>query len=95
MKSKIDRKDFTQKSLELISHLEAQDEAYIFLKPVDYKALGLFDYPLIIKHPMDLSTVRRRIMSGSSNDFNDVLGDLKLIWENCRTYNMAGSVRPT
>jgi len=91
MSSKTDRKDFSQKALDLVSHLEAQEEAYAFLKPVDYKALGLTDYPIVIKKPMDLSTVRKRIKSGRYGDYSEVLADLKLIWDNCRTYNMSGS----
>lgn len=32
--------------------------AWPFYKPVDVKALGLHDYHDIIKHPMDLSTIK-------------------------------------
>lgn len=35
--------------------------AWPFYKPVDVKALGLHDYHDIIKHPMDLATIRVRI----------------------------------
>lgn len=32
--------------------------AWPFYKPVDVKALGLHDYLDIIKHPMDLGTIK-------------------------------------
>lgn len=32
--------------------------AWPFYKPVDVKALGLHDYHDIIKHPMDLSSIK-------------------------------------
>lgn len=32
-----------------------------FRYPVDYKGLGLFDYPILIKKPMDLSTIKKKI----------------------------------
>lgn len=32
--------------------------AWPFYKPVDAKSLGLHDYHDIIKHPMDLSTIK-------------------------------------
>lgn len=32
--------------------------AWPFYKPVDVKSLGLHDYYDIIKHPMDLSTIK-------------------------------------
>ena len=32
--------------------------ATAFLDPVDWKALGLTDYPQIIKTPMDLGTIK-------------------------------------
>ena len=31
-----------------------------FRTPVDFKRLGLFDYPIIIKTPMDLSTIKKK-----------------------------------
>jgi len=72
--------------------LEQQPEAYEFLYPVDYKGLGLDDYPLIIKNPMDISTVKRRIKQAKYVSLSEVITDLNLIWENCRLYNMVGSV---
>jgi bromodomain-containing factor 1 len=82
-----------EKALELIKSLEKIPEAVSFLKPVDYKVLGLVDYPFIIKNPMDLSTVRKKIKSDKYSSIEEVLEDLMLIWENCRTYNQAGSVK--
>lgn len=34
-----------------------------FRKPVDYKGLDLKDYPVIVKKPMDLGTVRKNLNS--------------------------------
>ena len=59
---------------------------------MDYKALGLDDYPLIIKTPMDLSLVKKNLKSGLYEDVSDVLADIQLIWDNCRTYNMSDSI---
>jgi hypothetical protein len=36
-----------------------------FREPVDWKALGLLDYPSIITRPMDLSTVKKKMSSKS------------------------------
>lgn len=71
------------------------DESVEFLHPVDYKGLGLDDYPLIVKVPMDLSTVKKKVKAGKYQETKDALADVQLIWENCRTYNMSDSVRPT
>ena len=60
---------------------------------MDYKALGLDDYPLIIKHPMDLSSVRKKLKTGKYSSVAEGIADLMLIWDNCRTYNQIGSVR--
>jgi hypothetical protein len=32
-----------------------------FREPVDWKGLGLYDYPQIIKKPMDLGTVKKNL----------------------------------
>lgn len=36
-----------------------------FLEPVDWKGLGLTDYPIVIKQPMDLGTIKVRLYVGS------------------------------
>jgi hypothetical protein len=62
-----------------------------FLQPLDYKSLGLDDYPLIIKKPMDLSTVKKNLKNTRYNSPEEIFEDLMLIWDNCRTYNMSDS----
>ncbi|KAJ8384647.1 hypothetical protein AAFF_G00199790 [Aldrovandia affinis] len=42
--------------------------AWPFYKPVDVKALGLHDYHDIIKHPMDLSTIKVKLDSRQYRD---------------------------
>ena len=81
------------KALEIVKALEKCPEASNFLKPVDYKGLGLVDYPFVIKIPMDLSTVRKKIKAEKYACIEEVIEDIVLIWENCRTYNQVGTVR--
>ena len=71
--------------------LEADNQAYDFLEPVDYVGLGILDYPQIIKTPMDLGTVKTKLKDNKYNTFQEFLSDIDLIWTNCKTYNMAGS----
>ena len=54
--------------------------------------MGLDDYPLIIKQPMDLGTVKKNLKNNKYTYLNEVFDDLQLIWNNCKTYNMKGSV---
>ena len=75
----------------LLKHLEDQSESLDFLQPLDYKGLGLDDYPLIIKKPMDLSTVKKNLKNSRYSSSEELFEDLMLIWDNCRTYNMSDS----
>lgn len=84
-------KDDLNKAVNLIKHLESQRESSEFLAPVDYKGLGLDDYPQVIKTPMDLSTVRKKLKAGKYQKLAEVVSDVCLIWENCRAYNALGS----
>lgn len=54
--------------------------------------MGLYDYPQIIKNPMDLSTVKKNLKSNKYKFVEEVLHDLQLIWDNCKLYNAEGSV---
>lgn len=62
-----------------------------FREAVDWKTLGLFDYPQIIKHPMDLGTVKRKINEGKYKSLHEAGDDVRQIWKNCMTYNADGS----
>jgi len=72
----------------LVQQIYARHDAEPFREAVDWKSLGLFDYPQIIKKPMDLSTVKRRIESQKEyNTLHDAADDIRLIWNNCIQYN--------
>uniref|UniRef100_A0A8C6SHF8 Bromodomain containing 3 n=1 Tax=Neogobius melanostomus TaxID=47308 RepID=A0A8C6SHF8_9GOBI len=61
--------------------------AWPFYKPVDAEALELHDYHDIIKHPMDLSTVRKKMDKGEYNDPQSFATDVRLMFSNCYKYN--------
>jgi hypothetical protein len=45
----------------VINCLCESNDSFDFREPVDWKGMGLTDYPAIIKHPMDLNTVLKRL----------------------------------
>ena len=62
-----------------------------FREPVDWKAWGLYDYPKLIKHPMDLTTVKGKLEAGGYGKPSEFAKDMRLIWKNCQIYNQDGS----
>ncbi|CAN0466466.1 unnamed protein product, partial [Discosporangium mesarthrocarpum] len=46
-------------------------------------------YHQVIKMPMDLSTIRKKILGGGYPSFKDFERDLELMWHNCTAYNAA------
>lgn len=61
--------------------------SYLFYEPVDYKKLQLPDYPKIITHPMDMGTVRQKLVDGKYSDPMEVQKDMELMFHNCYRYN--------
>ena len=61
-----------------------------FLRPVDYEELELYDYPEVITHPMDFSTVQHKLKEKDYKNFHDFVADVRLIFDNCRLYNAEG-----
>ena len=74
--------------------LEMPDSAD-FREPVDWRGLGLDDYPRVIAKPMDLGTVKQKIErkpgAGGYRNVNACVADIRLIWSNCKRYNGEGS----
>lgn len=61
--------------------------AWPFYKPVDAKMLGLHDYHEIIKKPMDLGTVKRKMDEREYKTAAEFEADVRLIFTNCYKYN--------
>lgn len=87
------RRPLSSKSLQLVNSLLASGDSLAFRRPVDWRSMGLSDYPSVIKRPMDLGTVKLRLEEGGYATPHDIASDVRLIWENCRTYNCGGVPR--
>uniref|UniRef100_A0A3Q3X3T5 Bromodomain-containing protein 2 n=1 Tax=Mola mola TaxID=94237 RepID=A0A3Q3X3T5_MOLML len=61
--------------------------AWPFYTPVDAAALGLHDYHDIIKCPMDLSTIKRKVDCREYRDAQQFASDVRLMFSNCYKYN--------
>ena len=49
--------------------------------------MGLSDYLSVVKYPMDLTSVLRKYKEEKYTNVEDVLDDIQLIWDNCKSYN--------
>ncbi|KAL1457188.1 hypothetical protein WDU94_001846 [Cyamophila willieti] len=68
-------------------HKKHQNYAWPFYTPVDVEKLGLTDYFDIIKKPMDLGTVRKKMRNRSYKTAKEFADDVRLIFSNCYKYN--------
>lgn len=59
----------------------------VFNQPVDAELEGLHDYHLIISHPMDLGTVKKRLESKLYPSPMEFVDDVRLTFANAKKYN--------
>lgn len=64
--------------------------AWPFHQPVDAVKLKLPDYHKIIKQPMDLGTIKKRLENCYYNSANECIQDFKTMFTNCYVYNKPG-----
>jgi hypothetical protein len=64
-----------------------RQDTLIFQEPVKYEDLKLFDYPLIVKQPMDYSTMKSKLLFNCYKTEEDFSKDMRLIYDNCILYN--------
>lgn len=76
----------------LVRLLLGKKQAYAFREPVDWQQLGLRDYPQIITRPMDLGSVLLKLNNGAYAAPPDFVADVRLVFENAKRYNGAGSM---
>ncbi|KAF7457981.1 Bromodomain protein [Cryptosporidium felis] len=81
----------TREYNDILSQLRELEDSEAFLEPVNWRKLGLDDYPGIVKNPMDLKTISRKVKSNSYLNAEQFWADLDLIWYNCQLYNHESS----
>eukprot|EP00306_Pavlova_sp_CCMP459_P010568 CAMPEP_0185183634 /NCGR_PEP_ID=MMETSP1140-20130426/2097_1 /TAXON_ID=298111 /ORGANISM="Pavlova sp., Strain CCMP459" /LENGTH=325 /DNA_ID=CAMNT_0027749659 /DNA_START=14 /DNA_END=991 /DNA_ORIENTATION=+ len=89
--SSVDPERLAKQCKNVLQEVMSKDIAEPFNVKVDWKGLGLNDYPKVIKHPMDLGTVRDKLRSGKYATTADFAADVRLVWKNAKTYNQEGS----
>ncbi len=77
--------------LHVVNPLFKHSKSIAFREPVNAKALGIYPiYHQIIKRPMDLGTVRKKIDRGEYFTRQQCVDDIFLIWTNGKTFNAPG-----
>ncbi|XP_017149442.2 peregrin [Drosophila miranda] len=74
----------------LLDALEARDTMEIFREPVDTSEVP--DYTDIVKHPMDLGTMRTRLKDCQYTTLEQLETDFDLMIQNCLAYNNKDTV---
>ncbi|XP_066291354.1 nucleosome-remodeling factor subunit BPTF-like isoform X2 [Branchiostoma lanceolatum] len=73
----------------LLKSLQSHKMAWPFVEPVS--ELEVPDYYQVIKEPMDLSTVEKRLRQKYYKTLNQYVADISKIFDNCRYYNPSDS----
>nr|XP_028602306.1 bromodomain-containing protein 1 isoform X4 [Podarcis muralis] len=81
---------FTVLLRSVLDQLQEKDSARIFAQPVNLKEVP--DYLDHIKHPMDFSTMRKRLDAQAYKNLNEFEEDFNLIIENCMKYNAKDTI---
>ncbi|KAF9661682.1 hypothetical protein SADUNF_Sadunf19G0094000 [Salix dunnii] len=74
----------------LLDKLMKHKHGWVFNTPVDVMGLGLHDYFTIIKHPMDLGTVKSRLTKNWYKSPEEFAEDVRLTFHNAMKYNPEG-----
>ncbi|XP_034276708.1 bromodomain-containing protein 1 isoform X2 [Pantherophis guttatus] len=81
---------FTVLLRSVLDQLQEKDSARIFAQPVNLKEVP--DYLDHIKHPMDFSTMRKRLDTQGYKNLDEFEEDFNLIIENCMKYNAKDTI---
>lgn len=96
VKEMIDKKpeDYACQQKVLIALREVMEKRHAgpFLEPVDLEGDFGVRYCSIVKQPMDLGTIEKRLVASTESkgyyrNVKHVLQDVELVWENCRKFN--------
>uniref|UniRef100_A0AAZ3QQ85 Bromodomain-containing protein 2 n=1 Tax=Oncorhynchus tshawytscha TaxID=74940 RepID=A0AAZ3QQ85_ONCTS len=71
----------------MMKYLWRHHFAWPFHEPVDASKLSLPDYHKIIKQPMDMGTIKRRLESNYYRSASECMQDFNTMFTNCYIYN--------
>ena len=77
---------------DVLKALQAHEHGWVFNSPVDPVELGLPDYFEVVRRPMDLGTIKKRLEHGCYHALEAFHVDVHLTFENAMLYNPEGSV---
>ncbi|CAK95016.1 unnamed protein product (macronuclear) [Paramecium tetraurelia] len=80
-------KEELKKLNQILQQLIDSNDSLEFRQPVDHKTLGLHDYLIVVKKPMDLGTCSKKLQNSEYKHVEECLDDIQLIWDNCKLYN--------
>lgn len=72
---------------ERVKNLKKTKHSFNFLRPVDPVALNIPSYPDIVKQPMDLGTIEKKLRNDEYGSVRDLIEDFELVVNNCRRFN--------
>jgi len=78
--------------LEVLKILQGHQHGWVFNSPVDPIELGLPDYFEVIKQPMDLGSIRKKLENGCYHSLDDFHDHVHITFDNAMLYNPEGSV---
>ncbi|XP_069950430.1 peregrin isoform X4 [Cherax quadricarinatus] len=82
---KVQLAPFVHLLLQTIDLIQEKDQQMIFAEPVDL--VEVHDYLDVVKHPMDLSTMRQKAQTHQYSDVDQFASDFELMIDNCLIYN--------
>jgi hypothetical protein len=77
--------------LRFLEYLKLRPDTLPFHNPVPDDPHAAPEYYVIIKNPMDFSTMQKKVLHEDYPDLASFKADLDLIWANCTLYNGLGS----
>jgi bromodomain-containing factor 1 len=64
----------------------------VLLELIDWQKMDLPNYPRVVRKPMDLSTMRKKLDNGEYDGPHDFYDDFKLMIRNCFNFNPTGTL---
>lgn len=70
----------------VLDKIEAQDESRTFCQPVDPATCNAPGYFMVVRRPMDLSTIKRKLARCAYRTIAQFKDDVNLVWDNACAY---------
>jgi len=76
----------------VLTKIMSHEASRAFREPVNWREMRCFDYPKVVKNPIDLGTIQKRLLALKYKSAEEFSRDVRMVWANAKLWNKKNTI---